>query len=225
MLYTGFIPVAAVRCFDDGYEGKQPVAWNVVRSTDYKNSCLQQSMHKCTGCCNIIEITLKMALNATQIGKKTLWKKGENTGYQHFLTMFKPIFLRLSLTGSILFFVGVTLNKALSIPNLVQVGEYLCCCGDMTDMQLTLPKQALVFMCPQYNSFENTVGKGEIACNQQFLLFPRCFLDIWRTSYHFHQIWNCGLQTLLIWKSKICHLGKLCKIQLNHLTHYQTTKF
>ena len=22
---------------------------------------------------------------------------------------------------------------------------------------------------------ENTVGKGEIACNEQFLLFPQCF--------------------------------------------------
>ena len=27
-------------------------------------------------------------------------------------------------------------------------------------------------MCLQYNSFENTVGKGEIARNEQFLLFP-----------------------------------------------------
>ena len=25
-------------------------------------------------------------------------------------------------------------------------------------------------MCLQYKSFENTVGKGEIACNKQFLL-------------------------------------------------------
>ena len=24
-------------------------------------------------------------------------------------------------------------------------------------------------------SFENIVGKGEIACNEQFLLFPQCF--------------------------------------------------
>ena len=27
-------------------------------------------------------------------------------------------------------------------------------------------------MCPQYKSFENTVRKGEIARNEQFLLFP-----------------------------------------------------
>ena len=30
------------------------------------------------------------------------------------------------------------------------------------------PEQAL--------AFENTVGKGEIARNEQFLLFPQCFL-------------------------------------------------
>ena len=35
------------------------------------------------------------------------------------------------------------------------------------------PKQALVFTCLKYKSFvENTVGKGEIAGNEQFLLFP-----------------------------------------------------
>ena len=38
------------------------------------------------------------------------------------------------------------------------------------------PKQALVFTCLQNKSFENTVGKGEIARNEQFLLFPQCFL-------------------------------------------------
>ena len=43
---------------------------------------------------------------------------------------------------------------------------------------LTFPKQALVFTCLQYKSFENTEGKGEIAHNEQFLLFPQCFLPI-----------------------------------------------
>ena len=51
---------------------------------------------------------------------------------------------------------------------------------------LPFPKQALVFTCPHYGSFENTVGKGEIARNEQFLLFPECFLPIWRTSCHFY---------------------------------------
>ena len=50
------------------------------------------------------------------------------------------------------------------------------------------PKQALLFTCLQYKSFENTVGKGEIAHNEQFLLFPQCFLHFLRTFYHFHQM-------------------------------------
>ena len=35
---------------------------------------------------------------------------------------------------------------------------------------------ALAFTFMQYMSFENAVGKGEIAPNEQFLLFPQCFL-------------------------------------------------
>ena len=51
---------------------------------------------------------------------------------------------------------------------------------------LPFPKQALVFTCLQYKSFENTVGKGEITHNEQFLLFPQCFLPVWITICHFH---------------------------------------
>ena len=51
--------------------------------------------------------------------------------------------------------------------------------------------------------FENTVGKGEIACNKQFLLFPQCFLSVWRAICHFHQTCNCCLQTFLVWKSQV----------------------
>ena len=36
---------------------------------------------------------------------------------------------------------------------------------------------------------------------EQFLLFPQCFLPVWRTFCHFYQIWNCRLQTLSVWKS------------------------
>ena len=42
--------------------------------------------------------------------------------------------------------------------------------------------------CLQYKSFENTVGKGEIARNEQFLLVPLCFLPFLIMFYHFHQI-------------------------------------
>ena len=63
------------------------------------------------------------------------------------------------------------------------------------------PNEFLVFKCLQYKSFENTVGKWEIARNEQFLLFPQCFLPVWRTFCHFHQISKCRLQSLWVWKS------------------------
>ena len=46
-------------------------------------------------------------------------------------------------------------------------------------------EQALVFTCLWYESFENTVGKGEIAHNEQFLIYPQCFLRAYRTLCNF----------------------------------------
>ena len=66
---------------------------------------------------------------------------------------------------------------------------------------LPFPKQALVFTCLQYKSFENTLVKGEIAYNKQYLLFPQCFQPVSRSFCHFHQIYNCRLQTLSVQKS------------------------
>ena len=48
------------------------------------------------------------------------------------------------------------------------------------------PKQALVFTCLQYKSFEITVGRGEIARNEQFLLFQQRSLPFWRPLCLFH---------------------------------------
>ena len=56
-------------------------------------------------------------------------------------------------------------------------------------------------MCLQYRPFENTVGKGEIARNEQFLLFPQCFISFWRTFCQCKQVLNCRLQSLSLWKS------------------------
>ena len=36
--------------------------------------------------------------------------------------------------------------------------------------------QILILTCQEKTAFENIVGKGEIARNEQFLLFPQCFL-------------------------------------------------
>ena len=57
------------------------------------------------------------------------------------------------------------------------------------------------FSCVCSISLENTGGKGEIARNEQFLLFPQWFLTVWRTICHFRIIPNCRLQSLSVWKS------------------------
>ena len=66
--------------------------------------------------------------------------------------------------------------------------------------------------CLQYKSFENTLGKGEIARNE-------CFLPFWITLCHCHQIWNCRLQTISVWKT--FQFGRL----LNLLFGKGLTKF
>ena len=77
---------------------------------------------------------------------------------------------------------------------------------ELTDLRnlavcLTLPQTSPGFTCLQYKSPENTKGKIEIDHNEQFLLFPQCFLPVWRTFYLFHRVQNCRLQTLSVWNS------------------------
>ena len=64
-------------------------------------------------------------------------------------------------------------------------------------------------MCLQYKSFENTVGKGEIDRNEQFLLFPTV------VSTHLENFLplssNLKLSSansFILGESKICCLGK-----------------
>ena len=59
-------------------------------------------------------------------------------------------------------------------------------------------KQAVVFTCLQYKYFENTVGNGEIACKEQFFLFPNCFLTFGRTFHYFYDIHDCRRQILSV---------------------------
>ena len=44
------------------------------------------------------------------------------------------------------------------------------------------------------------MGKREIGRNEQFLHIPQCFLPVWKSFCHFHQILNCRLQTVSDWK-------------------------
>ena len=60
---------------------------------------------------------------------------------------------------------------------------------------LTLSETSPVFSCLQYKPFENTVGKEEIACNENFLPFSSNLNLLSATSFRLEE-------------SKICHLGK-----------------
>ena len=74
---------------------------------------------------------------------------------------------------------------------------------------LTLSQRSPGFMCLQYKSFQNTEGKGEIAHNKKFLLFPLCFLLIWINLCCFPKILKLSSADFFsLEESKICHLGK-----------------
>ena len=88
-------------------------------------------------------------------------RTGEN-GNQHFL-LFSLCFQMVSFSG--LFKVKIVLNLGKLL-----VGWLVGC------IQVSpFPKQTLVFTCLQYKSFENTVGKEEIARDEQFFLFSAVF--------------------------------------------------
>ena len=77
-----------------------------------------------------------------------------------------------------------------------------------------LPNKPLFFTCLQYKSFENTVRKGEIARNEQFLLLPLCFfpaifikiLIVARKLFQFGRVLNLLFGKGLTTKEKIVHL-------------------
>ena len=56
-------------------------------------------------------------------------------------------------------------------------------------------------MHQQQTAFENIDGKGEIACNEQFLLFTKCFLLIHIIVSSFLRGFDIYLYYLLNWKS------------------------
>ena len=91
---------------------------------------------------------------------------------------------------------------------------FIDCCGKIS---LTLSQTSPVFTCLQYKSFENAVGKGEIARNKQFLLFPQCFLPVWITLCHFHQNKNSHQQTLSVWKSLKSGVWERVKLVLKNV--------
>ena len=74
---------------------------------------------------------------------------------------------------------------------------------------IPFPKKALVLTYLQYKSFKNTVGKGEIGCNEQFLLFPTMFSTLLENYLPFSSNFKLSsLNSSNLEKSTNCHLGK-----------------
>ena len=85
---------------------------------------------------------------------------------------------------------------------------------DLEKGGLTLYQTIPIFHDPLKKDLENTVGKGENAGNQHFLLFPQCFLLYQREKLSFYQHLICRLQVLSIWsRPNFCCFGK----ELMHL--------
>ena len=58
------------------------------------------------------------------------------------------------------------------------------------------------FLCVCSASLLKTLWeKDKLLVTSNLSFSPRCFLPVWRTFCHFHQIWNCSLRTLSLWKS------------------------
>ena len=69
---------------------------------------------------------------------------------------------------------------------------------------LTLSQTSPCFKCLQNGSFENTMEKGEIAHDEQFLLFQQWFLSFLKNYCHTY----CPVQNLSLEGSKISRLKK-----------------
>ena len=69
VIARGDFPLStAVCCFDNGYVGKQPVAWKEY-CVEYWLTELQESMDRCTGHHDITEILLKNGIKQQTINQ------------------------------------------------------------------------------------------------------------------------------------------------------------
>ena len=112
-----------------------------------------------------------------QLWVETTVEKEENAGNEHFSlseNFFNTLKKQIHLSNS------VFVNAALHFNNL-----YICHPVE-TNFNPFPNKPLFLLLCSA--SLLKTLRGGEIARNEQFLLFPQCFLPIWRTLYHFHQI-------------------------------------
>ena len=110
-------------------------------------------------------------------------EKGENAGNQHFL-LFPQWFLSnleeklLSGPSLICCLLVLSVSSSLRLPSDEELTHY-----QMTNFRLLQTERVCRWQFFKFDEngrklskqVENTVGKGEIARNEQFLVFPQCF--------------------------------------------------
>ena len=80
----------------------------------------------------------------------------------------------------------------------------------LTDVLTFFPNKPWFLHVCSRSLFKNTVEKEKIVRNEQFLLFPKCFLPVWRILCHF--LLNLELssaKSFILEESKICLLERL----------------
>ena len=95
IITTGFIPLSPLSVvFDNGYVGKQPVAWKEY-CAEYWLKELQRSMDGCNGRCDITEILLKNSIKHHSINQSIIRKI--DFIYKNFLQIGKNSLSRIGM--------------------------------------------------------------------------------------------------------------------------------
>ena len=76
--------LTAVRCFDNGYVGKQSVAWKEYCAEYWLKEKRQESMDRYTGRSDITEILLKKALKTTNSINQSIKRNTTSHSLNHF---------------------------------------------------------------------------------------------------------------------------------------------
>ena len=142
----------------------------------------------------------------------------ENAGNQHFPTMSSILVrtwtrLNLNFWTEHVFSVGEVLNLTFE----KRVNKHAVWCPlVLITMNRNIVVLGMVNPFPNKPWLENTVGKGEIARYEQFLLFPQCFLLVWITFRHFHFRWSNlklpSINSFILEESKLCRLGEVLSV-------------
>ena len=80
-------------------------------------------------------------------------------------------------------------------------GEGLKCIKCISENDKPFLKQALFLCVCSIHVLKTLWEKEKLLITSIYFFSPQCFLPFWRTFFHFHQLKNCCLQSLSVWKS------------------------